>query len=108
MGAVNVKVYALDGSEGGTVSLPKVFSTPYRLDVIRRVFHAQFTHRLQPSGTDPIAGERTSALSWGTGRGMSRIPRVKGERNPRSGVAAGVASVVKGRIAHPPKASKII
>ena len=55
-----------------------------------------------------MAGERTSARSWGTGFGMARMARVKGERHPRAGQAAGVAGVVKGRQAHPPRAEKNI
>ena len=43
-----------------------------------------------------------------TGRGISRIPRVKGERSRRAGQAAGVASVVGGRLPHPPRSEKVI
>ena len=60
--------------------------------------------------TGPEAGEKTSAESgWPpTGRGISRIPRVKGERSRRAGQAAGVASVVGGRLPHPPRSEKAI
>ena len=101
-------VFGLDGEVKKNVRLPKVFETPFRPDLINRVFWAMFTHSLQPKGTDPLAGERTSARSWGVGHGVSRIARVKGERHPRAGMAAGVAGVVKGRAAHPPKAEKVI
>jgi large subunit ribosomal protein L4e len=103
-----VPVYGLDGSEKTHVSLPKVFSVRYRPDVIHNVYLAQWTHSLQPQGRDPRAGEKTSAISWQTCRGVARTPRVKGERYSRSGQAAGVASVVKGRLPHPPKAEKVI
>ena len=61
-------------------------------------------------GRDPMAGERTSAETHSppTGTGRSRIPRVKGERYPRGGLAGGVASVVKGRLPHPPRSEKVI
>ena len=101
-------VFGLDGEVKKNIRLPKVFETPFRPDLINRVFWAMFTHSLQPKGTDPLAGERTSARSWGVGHGVSRIARVKGERHPRAGMAAGVAGVVKGRAAHPPKAEKVI
>ena len=41
------------------------------------------SHGLQPYGRDPMAGERTSAETGNppTGRGVSRIPRVKGGRD---------------------------
>jgi large subunit ribosomal protein L4e len=105
---IEVPVYGLDGLEKAKIPLPKVFSMPYRPDVIHRVYVSQYTHALQPQGRDPMAGERTSARSWQTGRGVARVPRVKGERFSRSGMAAGVASVVKGRLPHPPKAEKVI
>ncbi|MGQ9780933.1 MAG: 50S ribosomal protein L4 [Nitrososphaeria archaeon] len=105
---IEVPVYGLDGSEKSKISLPEVFSTPYRPDIIHRVYVSQFTHTLQPQGRDPLAGKRTSAQSWQTGRGVARVPRVKGERFSRSGMAAGVASVVKGRLPHPPRAEKVI
>lgn len=105
---MKASVFSLDGNEKKKVRLPKVFEAPFRPDLINRVFWALFTHSLQPKGTDPMAGERTSARSWGVGHGVSRIARVKGERHPRAGMAAGVAGVVKGRIAHPPKAEKVI
>jgi large subunit ribosomal protein L4e len=103
-----VPVYGLDGSEKSQMVLPKIFSLPYRPDVIHRVYVAMWTHKLQPKGRDPMAGERTSAQSWQTGHGVARVPRVKGERYSRAGMAAGVAGVVKGRLAHPPKAEKKI
>jgi large subunit ribosomal protein L4e len=34
------------------------------------------------------SGEQTSALSWGTGRAVARIPRVRGGGTHRSGQAA--------------------
>ncbi len=103
-----VPVYGLDGLEKSKITLPKIFSLPYRPDVIHRVYVAMWTHKLQPKGRDPMAGERTSAQSWQTGHGVARVPRVKGERYSRAGMAAGVAGVVKGRVAHPPKAEKRI
>lgn len=105
---MKVPVYSLKGTKVGSVELPPVFSTPFRPDIIHRVYVALDSHRYQPKGTDPMAGERTSAESWGVGHGVARVARVKGERHPRAGQAAGIASVVKGRVAHPPKSEKII
>ncbi|HUK80892.1 MAG TPA: 50S ribosomal protein L4, partial [Nitrososphaerales archaeon] len=68
------------------------------------------SHGFQPKGRDPMAGERTTAETHSppTGTGRSRIPRVKGDRYPRGGLAGGVASVVKGRLPHPPRSEKVI
>ena len=100
--------YSLTGKKTGNMKLPLIFESPYRPDLIKRAAISIATHRLQPKGTDPSAGEKTSAASWGTGRGASRIPRVKGSMFRRSSVAAAVASVVGGRIPHPPRSEKRI
>ena len=103
-------VLELSGEAKGQVELPNVFSSQLRPDLVKRAYWILNSHRIQPYGRDPMAGEKTSAESGHppTGRGISRVPRVKGERSRRSGQAAGVASVVGGRIAHPPKAEKSI
>jgi len=92
------------------VDIPEVFTTELRADLVKRVFWLVGSHRLQPKGRDPMAGERTTAETHNppTGTGRSRIPRVKGERYPRGGQAGGVASVVKGRLPHPPRSEKVI
>jgi len=105
-----VAVIGLNGEASGQVELPEAFSGPLRQDIVKRAFWILHSHGLQPYGRDPMAGERTSAESGHppTGRGISRVPRVKGERSPRSGAAAGVASVVGGRLPHPPRSEKSI
>lgn len=98
----------LNGKITSSVDLPDIFSTPYRPDLIHRVSVILSTHDFQPQGRDPIAGERTSATSWGTGRGAARMARVKGSGNMRSNQAAGVAMVVGGRATHPPRSEKVV
>lgn len=100
----------VDGEPSGKVDVPTIFETQLRPDLIRRAFWKVGSHSLQPMGRDPMAGERTSAETHSppTGTGQSRVPRVKGERYPRSGLAGGIASVVKGRLAHPPRSEKVI
>lgn len=104
------KVIDLEGKEVTSVNLPSVFRTPLREDVINRVYVALDSHRRVPHGRDPLAGERTTAETNNppTGRGISRIPRTKGERYSKSGMAGAVASTVHGRLPHPPRAEKII
>ena len=103
-------IFKLDGSSGTELELPQIFSAPVRQDLASRVFWMAFTHKLQPQGVDPWAGMRTSARTYNppTGRGISRVPRVQGDRHPRSGMAAGIAMVVGGRQAHPPRSEKRI
>ena len=107
---MKAEVLDLNGKPSGEVELPDVFSTELRPDLVKRMFWLVGSHKLQPKGRDPMAGERTTAETHNppTGTGQSRIPRVKGERYSKSGLAAGVASVVKGRLPHPPRSEKVI
>ncbi len=101
-------VYSLDGNKIDEIELPKVFSTPFRPDVIHKAYVNLQSCLFQPQGRDPLAGERTSAMSRNTGLGLARMARIKGSGFPRSGQAAGVGGVVKGRLAHPPTSEKVI
>jgi len=98
------KIFDLQGESTGNITLPTVFSTPLRPDVIKRAVLAIQSSRLQPQGRDPMAGKRTSAESRGTGSATARVPRIKGG----SGRAAFAPSTVKGRQPHPPRAEKKI
>jgi len=106
---LKVDVLGLDGKPAGKADVPEVFEGGLRPDLVKRAFWLVRSHGFQPKGRDPMAGERTTAETHSppTGTGQSRIPRVKGERYPRSGLAGGVASVVKGRLAHPPRSEKV-
>lgn len=107
---MKAEVVGLNGKASGEVEVPSVFSTTLRPDLVKRVFWLVGSHGFQPKGRDPMAGERTTAETHSppTGTGRSRIPRVKGERYSRGGLAGGVASVVKGRLPHPPRSEKVI
>jgi large subunit ribosomal protein L4e len=104
----SVQVYNLSGEGIRRIRLPAVFNTPIRPDVITKVVAALQSHRIQPQGRNPMAGQRTSAESLGTGHGLARVPRVKGERYPRSGAAAVAPGTVKGRAGHPPSSQKAV
>jgi len=52
-----------------------------------------------------MAGKRTTAESFGVGRGISRVPRIGGH-GPLSGTAAFAPGTVSGRMAFPPVTSK--
>jgi large subunit ribosomal protein L4e len=105
---LKASIFDLEGKAGESVELPAVFETPVNQRLINRAFWIMFTHKIQRKGTNPIAGERTSAMSWNTGHGVSRVARVKGEKNPRAGQAAGVGGVVKGRLMFPPRSEKVV
>jgi large subunit ribosomal protein L4e len=92
-------IRTLDGDDDGTLELPAIFETPVRSDLIRRAVTAAQANRTQDYGSDPFAGKRTSAESFGSGRGMAHVPRTNGR-------GARVPQTVGGRRAHPPKAEK--
>lgn len=95
---MKAKVIDLSGSEVGEMDLPSVFDEEFRPDLIKRAVLAAQANRLQPYGPSDLAGLKTSALSWGTGRGVSRVPRILNGRR-----AARVPQAKGGRRAHPPK-----
>src|SRR5579864_774774 len=109
-GTVQTKVLDLEGKEVDEIGVPNLFRLPVREDLIWRAFVAMDSHRRSVQGRDPLAGERTSAETSNppTGRGISRIPRVKGEHYSKSGMAGGVASIVHGRLPFPPRSEKVI
>jgi len=97
-------IYNLQGKPTSKTTLPTIFTTPLRPDVIKRAVLATQTNRLQPQGRDPMAGKRTTAESQGTGQGIARIPRLKSG----GGRAKFAPSTVGGRQPHPPTAQKNI
>jgi large subunit ribosomal protein L4e len=105
---MKAKVVALDGGDAGDIELPAVFDTPYRPEVIHKVYVNLLSHSYQRQGRYPAAGEMVSAESRNTGLGIARLARARGEGFPRAGQAAGVAGVKHGRVAHPPESWKII
>merc|ERR1719399_903911 len=71
-----------------TVPLPTVFVAPIRPDIVQRVHTALNKNKRQAYCVNKMAGFQTSAESWGTGRAVSRIPRVHGGGTSRSGQGA--------------------
>jgi large subunit ribosomal protein L4e len=71
-----------------SLKLPAVFTAPIRLDVVQFVHTQMNKNKRQAYAVNIMAGHQTSAKSWGTGRAVSRIPRVAGGGTHRSGQAA--------------------
>jgi len=101
----NIKIFGVDGKAVSELSLPPVFASILRRDIITKAVVAQQSHRFQPQGRNPMAGKRTTAESFGVGRGISRVPRVGGH-GPLSGTAAFAPGTMGGRMAFPPVTSK--
>jgi len=84
-------VYSTDGdapAASGSQTLPGVFSAPIRPDVVHFVHSQLSMNKRQPYCVNKYAGKMPSASSWGTGRAVSRIPRVQGGGTHRSGQGA--------------------
>ncbi len=99
---VKINVYDVNGEIKEKIDLPKIFSTPYRPDVIKKTFWSLMSNRRQAYGVDITAG-MMHAVNWpGKGRGMARTPRLRGGM----GRGAQAPNTVGGRRAHPPKVEK--
>ncbi|XP_076295170.1 ribosomal protein L4 [Lasioglossum baleicum] len=75
-------------ASGDTISLPAVFKAPIRPDIVNFVHQQVSKNSRQPYCVSKEAGHQTSAESWGTGRAVARIPRVRGGGTHRSGQGA--------------------
>ena len=75
-------------SSGTTVCLPAVFRAAVRPDIVSTIHNEVAKNRRQPYAVNQYAGHQTSAESWGTGRAVARIPRVRGGGTHRSGQGA--------------------
>ncbi|MCI4379216.1 hypothetical protein PGIGA_G00225280 [Pangasianodon gigas] len=84
-----ISVYSDKGETSGkNVVLPAVFTAPIRPDVVNFVHTNMRKNKRQPYAVSELAGHQTSAESWGTGRAVARIPRVRGGGTHRSGQGA--------------------
>lgn len=101
---MNVNVYGKDGKTVvGKIAKPKVFDIELRPDMVMKTFACVNQNSRQPYAVSPNAGMQHSAESWGTGRAIAKVPRVKGSGTRRSGQGAFANFARKGRMAHPTK-----
>ena len=83
-----VTVYDAAGAVKTSVPLPAVFAAPIRRDVVHFVHTNIAKNARQAYSVNGEAGMQHSAESWGTGRAVSRIPRIGGGGTHRSGQGA--------------------
>ncbi|KAM6185572.1 large ribosomal subunit protein uL4-like [Rhynchocyon petersi] len=86
-----LSVYSEKGeSSGKNVTLLAVFKAPIRPDSVNFVHTNLRKNNRQPYAVSELAGHQTMAYaeSWGTGRAVARIPRVRGGGTHRSGQGA--------------------
>lgn len=102
--STRVNVYDIDGKiVVKTVERPAVFDIELRDDLVQKVHSLVSLNSRQPYAVSPLAGMQHSAISWGTGRAVARVPRVKGSGTRRAGQGAFANFCRKGRMAHPTK-----
>merc|ERR1712173_363547 len=77
-----------NASTGTSVCLPAVFRAPVRPDIVSTIHNEMAKNKRQAYAVNRDAGHQTSAESWGTGRAVARIPRVRGGGTHRSGQGA--------------------
>ncbi len=65
-----------------------MFSAPIRSDIVQTVHTNVAKNHRQAYAVNAKAGHQTAAESWGTGRAVSRIPRVPGGGTHRAGQGA--------------------
>lgn len=84
-----VSVISVENGEAAEqTALPAVFTAPIRPDIVRTIHTHMAKNKRQAYAVSSKAGHQTSAESWGTGRAVSRIPRVPGGGTHRSGQGA--------------------
>ncbi len=99
---MRAKVLDLNGEVAKEIDLPRTFDESYRPDIIKKAVLAAQANRRQAYGPNSNSGIKTSAESWGSGRGVAQVPRLK-----NSSRVARVPQAVGGRRAHPPKPEKV-
>merc|ERR1719440_2319682 len=85
------------------VKLPNVFLAPIRSDIVQFIHTNMAKNRRQAYAVKYEAGMQHSAESWGTGRAVSRIPRVSGGGTSRAGQGAFGNMCRSGRMFAPTK-----
>lgn len=89
------------GREIYTTTLPSVFLSPIRIDILKFVNLNMAKNKRQAYSVNQSSGMNTSAISWGTGRAVARVPRVKGSGTNRNGQGAIANSCRGGRMFSP-------
>jgi large subunit ribosomal protein L4e len=107
---MKITTYTTTGTKEGEIELPVIFSTPFRKELIHKAWTNITSHKFQPQGRHPSAGQDVVADSNDppTGQGVSRVARAQGGGGGRQGQGAEVASTRGGRQAHPPIVGKVI
>ena len=97
---MKIATFTITGTKDGEIELPIIFSTPFRRELIHKVWTNLTSHKFQPQGRHPSAGQDVVADSNDppTGQGVSRVARAQGGGGGRQGQGAEVASTRGGKL----------
>lgn len=99
-----VSVYGVDGKKtASALPLPAVFKAPIRGDLVQSVFTRVAKNKRQAYAVSENTGMQHSALSWGPGRAVARVPRIKGSGTARAAQGAFANMCRGGRMFAPTK-----
>jgi len=106
-----VTIYDVNGrATTRRLAIPDIMLAPIRTDIVTAVHTSMAKNNRQPYavkvGWGPkgiVAGMQVSAQSWGTGRAVARVPRVKGGGTHRAGQGAFANMCRGGRMFAPTK-----
>jgi len=92
------------GDQGGAnLAVPRVLVSAIRSDIVSFVHSNMAKNSRQAYAVKDMAGMGHSAASWGTGRAVSRIPRISGSGSSRMAQGAFGNMCRKGRMFAPTK-----
>jgi large subunit ribosomal protein L4e len=100
---VSVQAAGNPDATASQLAMPEVFLAPIRPDIVQFVHTNMRKNARQAYSVKNMGGMKHSAHSWGTGRAVSRIPRVSGGGTSRAGQAAFGNMCRKGRMFAPTK-----
>nr|BAS01575.1 ribosomal protein L4A [Lotharella vacuolata] len=96
-------VTSLEGKNLGSIKITNFEKLKINIELINKISTMSCYKRKKLQKRNIKAGTQTSSKSWGTGRALARLPRVKGEGSGRSGQASMVNMCRGGRIYIPLK-----
>eukprot|EP00310_Coccolithus_braarudii_P020298 CAMPEP_0183353290 /NCGR_PEP_ID=MMETSP0164_2-20130417/33171_1 /TAXON_ID=221442 /ORGANISM="Coccolithus pelagicus ssp braarudi, Strain PLY182g" /LENGTH=387 /DNA_ID=CAMNT_0025525945 /DNA_START=38 /DNA_END=1201 /DNA_ORIENTATION=- len=88
---------------GAQIALPRVLVSAIRSDIVHFVHSNMAKNSRQAYAVNEMAGMQHSAHSWGTGRAVSRIPRISGSGTGRAAQGAFGNMCRQGRMFGPTK-----
>lgn len=88
-------VTSIEGKNIGSIKISNFEKIRINVKLINKISNLAYYKKKNLQKRNIKAGTQTSSQSWGTGRALARLPRVKGEGTGRSGQAS-IANMCRG------------